>query len=763
MRAHPSRARPVLPALLFTLASTSTLASPAPDDVEAPYFQVTTPGAVDAFPLKDTRAEVRISGVVAHVHVTQTYRNDGKATLEAEYVFPASTRAAVHGMKMTVGARTITAAIRKRDDARREYARARDEGRAASLLDQERPNVLQMHVANIRPGDQVTVGLDYVEHLVPEEGVYEFAYPAVVGPRYAGGVASEERWVANPHVAAETPPFSWDLAVNLTAGVPIRELMSPSHTIGTNFVGPAEADVVLDATEHNPGNRDFILRYRLQGDDVTTGMLLHPGDTEGFFLLMAQPPQRVEPSMMPPREYVFIVDVSGSMSGFPLSVAKDLMRNLLGGMRGVDLFNVLLFSGGSSVLAEESVPASDENVARAMDLVDNQHGGGGTELLPALQRALKLPRDHSRSRMVVLITDGYVGVEARAFELIREHLDRTNVFAFGIGSSVNRHLIEGLARAGAGEPTVVTSGDDVKRAAERFQRMVSQPVLTDVEVRFEGMEVHDLEPARIPDLLAERPVVIMGKYRGAAQGRVILRGRNGGSVVERVLDVPTPPTDGRHSALRTLWARQRVAHLVDLYEVDASDARAKTVTALGLQYGLLTPFTSFVATDSERRNAGGSVTIRQPLPAAEGVTGGVAGLMGKSSGSAYGYGGLGTGSGGGGAARGGVMAVYGTLGRANVSGALDKGSVARVIRAADFRKCYDVALRKEPKLAGRVTLRLVISAEGKVTGATTESTDITDENMLACIRKRAARMTFPTGSGELKVSYPLVFRPANGG
>ena len=294
---------------------------------------------------------MNITGVIADVRVTQIYKNEGGKPIEAIYIFPTSTRAAVYGMKMTIGLRVIEARIEKKEEARRQYEQARDQGKGASLLEQQRPNVFQMNVANILPGDEIQVELLYTELLTPSEGVYELVYPTVVGPRYSNQTAEmtprSEGWVANPYLhQGEQPPYAFDIQVNLSAGLPIQELACSSHQVKTTYEGPAVARVHLDDSETRGGNRDFILRYRLAGDRIGSGLLLYEGERENFFLLMMQPPKRVRTADLPGREYIFIVDVSGSMYGFPLEMSKKLLKDLMGNLRPSDLFNVILFSGG---------------------------------------------------------------------------------------------------------------------------------------------------------------------------------------------------------------------------------------------------------------------------------------------------------------------------------------------------------------------------------------------------------------------------------
>ncbi len=614
-----------LPILVGTAAHSQQRESD--DRTLSPYFFVKSDDAqVDQLPLKSTSAAVNISGVIADVQITQVYKNQGKRPLEAIYVFPASTRAAVYGMKMIIGERVIHARISKREDARLEYERARQQGKSASLLEQQRPNVFQMNVANIMPGDEIKVELKYTELLVPTDRVYEFVYPTVVGPRYSNQPAEKalpsEQWVQNPYLhQGEAPNYTFDIQVNIAAGLPIKELHCTSHKVTANFEGPSVARVMLDKSEAYGGNRDYILRYRLDGDRIQSGLLLYQGERENFFLLMMQPPKRVAKNQIPGREYIFIVDVSGSMHGFPIEISKKLLKDLIGNLSPTDRFNVLLFSGGSSVMSEESLPATPENIRQAIYLIERQRGGGGTELLPALERALKLKKPESYSRTIVIVTDGYVTVEEDVFDLIRKNLGDANMFAFGIGTAVNRHIIEGMARVGMGEPFIITRPEEAPSKAERFRTLIQSPVLTQVKVKFQGFSTYDVEPLSIPDVLAERPVIVFGKWRGQPLGRITLSGISGNGPYREAIEVNKVKPLGNNSALRYLWARHRIALLSDYNKLRSNDKRIKEVTDLGLTYNLLTAYTSFLAVDTEVRNMDGQqTTVKQPLPLPQGVS-----------------------------------------------------------------------------------------------------------------------------------------------
>jgi Ca-activated chloride channel homolog len=608
---------------------------------ESPYFFVkSNDPSVDQLPLKSTQVDVRISGVIADVTVTQQYRNEGTRAIEAKYVFPGSTKAAVHGMSVRLGDRLINANIREKRQAVIEYDAAKKEGKTAALLEQHLPNVFQMNVANILPGDDVKVELHYTELLVPTAGSYQFVFPTVVGSRYNSpqSALAQATWVGQPVLpAGVASPAAFDIHVALNSPIGIKEMHSSSHDITTHKSESGTSMVKLKSTTIANNNRDFILDYRLAGDRIESGVMLYKGtanvgtgdSSENFFLAMVEPPKAVAATAISPRDYIFVVDISGSMHGFPLETAKTLLRELIGNLRPSDTFNVLLFSGSNRFLSPHSVPATRANIDQAIRTIQEMGGGGSTELIPALKRVYAEPKAADVSRTVVVVTDGFVTVEREAFDLVRNNLSKANVFSFGIGSSVNRHLMEGLARAGMGEPFIITQPSEAAAQAARFRKMIEAPVLTSVKARFEGLDVYDVEPQHLPDVLGERPVIVFGKWRGEATGKLVIEGQAANGPFSQTLpiapaaaaDVPANTVTST-AALRHLWARHRIASLSDQESLEGGDADRKQITELGLRYSLLTQYTSFIAVDQVVRNPDpqGSTTVNQPSPLPQGVS-----------------------------------------------------------------------------------------------------------------------------------------------
>ena len=636
------------------LGMNGTMAQKDDEDLSktlSPYFVVVSDHPeTDQLPLKRTSVQSDIVGTIADVTVRQVYVNSGKHPIEAIYTFPMSTRAAVYGMKMTIGNRTITAKIEEKKKARADYEQAKQEGKRASLLEQSRPNVFTMNVSNIMVGDTIEVELRYTELLVPEKGTYSFVYPTVVGPRYSNKskdkAGPDDDFVSTPYThQGESPSYSFGYELTIHSGIPIQDVSCTSHKMTVTNPDLKTAVVRLDPSETKGGNRDVIVNYSLQGSQIESGVLLYEGEDENFFLMMVQPPKRVLKENIPPREYIFIVDVSGSMWGFPMEITKRLMRNLIVNLNPSDKFNVVLFSSNLKVFKPKSVDANSMNIEEALEFIQSGNNWSGTEVLDALKKAYALPLpDEDMSRTFVIATDGYVDVEKECFEMIRNNSGSTNFFAFGIGSSVNRYLIEGMAYAGGGEPFIVTKEAEASKMAERFRQYISTPVLTRIKLNTGSFQAYDVEPAAVPDMMAERPILIYGKYRGKAAGTVTLTGNVGRKPWRQTFDLSKVQADTANAALRYLWARERIKgldYLVSGYE-NENDPNAKKILALGLKYNLMTNYTSFIAIDEVVANKDGQqTTVKQPLPLPEGVSDAAVGYTaGVISGTARGESGM---------------------------------------------------------------------------------------------------------------------------
>lgn len=581
-------------------------------------------------PLKHTDVKAEISGFLARVTVTQEFENTASDKVEAVYVFPLPHGAAVDAMTLDVGSRTVKGVIKRREEARAIYDAARNAGKVAALLDQERPNIFTQSVANILPGEKVKVMIRYVERLKYEAGTYEFLFPMVVGPRYIpgkpGGMKLGGGWSYDtdkvPDASRITPPVAkpgtragYDIAVevSLDAGVPLDGIVSATHEVTLERSGSSRAVVRLKNRQEIP-NKDFILRYDVAGGKIQDAVLTHRGERGGFFTLILQPPDRIQVEDVSPKELVFVLDTSGSMSGFPIEKAKEAMRLAVEAMNPQDTFNLITFAGDTHILFPEPAPATRENIRRAQEFLASRSGGGGTEMMKAIRAALDPSDSQKHIRIVCFMTDGYVGNEAEILAEIKRH-PNARVFSFGIGSAVNRYLLDKMAEAGRGEVEYVSLKDDGSAAARRFHERVRNPLLTDISIDWAGLPVSDVLPAQIPDLFSAKPVVVTGRYSSPAKGAIRLRGKLAGAPVSRLIEVDLHAAEPRHDVLAALWARAKIDIL--LHEPDTREQ----ITQLGLEYRLMTPFTSFVAVEETVITEGGKPRrVEVPVEIPEGVS-----------------------------------------------------------------------------------------------------------------------------------------------
>jgi Ca-activated chloride channel family protein len=652
------------PALLAELARVRT------EPGALPQLELTLDGGKKlALPLEHTDVRAEVSGFIARVEVTQRYKNPMTRPIEAIYVFPLPENSAVDDMKIRVGDRLIEAEIQRRAEARHTYETARREGYTAALLEQERPNVFTQSVANIPPGEDIDVVIRYVQDLTYDAGAYEFVFPMVVGPRFIPGSATGRTgpgWSpdtdAVPDASRITPPVvgggrrtGHDISVEVVIdpGLPVVDFTVPTHQVEAAVADGAT--VITLAEKDSIPNRDFVLRFRVDQDEPQGALYAHrSGKHGGVFSLVVQPPTLDVDALLGQREIVFVIDISGSMWGRPIAMAKDAAREAIRRLRPVDTFNVVTFAGQTAKAFPASRPANQTNIKLAFDFIAAAQAGGGTYLADAVKTVLSPQVEDGRDRIVVFLTDGYVGNEAgiiadveRFLQAHRQEGRRARAFGFGVGSSVNRFLLDGVGKAGDGAAVYLTTREDPVQAVDTMSRLIDHPILSDVRIDWGGLAVSDVEPARIPDLLASRPLILHGRYKAAGAGTVVVSGKANGKRVKVEIPVVLPQAESKNGVLETLWARARIESLSRALWDGEDKEVVETITGLGLDYRIVTAYTSFVAVDRSRKVGDGDpTTIVQPIDAPEGVTPEMAapvqGLLGGMGGG-VGYGGGGVG------------------------------------------------------------------------------------------------------------------------
>src|SRR5437016_285903 len=593
-------------------------------------------------PLKHTDVKAQISGFLSRVTINQEFENPFKEKIEAVYTFALPQNAAVDDMTMLVGDRTVRGKILRREEAQAVYEAAKSNGQTASLLNQERPNIFTQSVANILPGEQIKISISYVETLKYEDGSYEFVFPMVVGPRYIPGNETGTQTKANgdgfapntdqvpdasritPRPVPEGMRAGHDVSIDLTldAGVPIDGLSSKAQEVDVERPDDHRAHLRLKDQATIP-NQDFIFRYDVAGKKFSDALLTHSSAPGGYFTLILQPPERVTAEDVTPKELVFVLDTSGSMYGFPIEKAKETMKLALDNLYPYDTFDLITFSGDEHILFPEPVPATEENLAKAQAFLETRQGGGGTEMMKAIRASMDPSDKQDHVRIVCFMTDGYVGNDMEIIDEVQKH-PNARVFSFGIGGSVNRFLLDGMAKYGRGEVEYVGLNDDGSAAAKRFHERIRNPLLTDISVDWNGMAISDVYPKTIPDLFGAKPVILSGKYSGNGKGVIRLKGKMSGRDFVREIPVDFSSAE-QHDVLATLWARNRVDDLMSqdfkgAQQGNMKDDVKQAITQLGLDYRLMTQFTSFVAVEEMIVTDGGQPRrINVPIEVPEGV------------------------------------------------------------------------------------------------------------------------------------------------
>ncbi|CAD5971838.1 von Willebrand factor A domain-containing protein DDB_G0285981 [Planktothrix tepida] len=592
-----------------------------------------------AFPLKHTNVSAKIAGNLSRVEVTQSFENTFTTTLEAVYIFPLPDEAAVDEMLIQIGDHTIKGNIKKREEAQQIYELAKQQGRTAGLLEQERDNIFTQSLANIKPGEQIDVIICYSDSLKFTGGNYEFVFPMVVGPRYIPGVAIEDPSAPLtqnqdtdlvPNASRLNAPIlpegmrsrhDINVTVEIDAGVPILGINSPSHQLEIDHSGQ-NARITLAQGDTIP-NKDLMLRYQVAGEHTQTTVLTQSDERGGHFAVYLIPAIEYAADQIVPKDVVFLIDTSGSQQGMPLMQCQELMRQFINHLNPDDTFSIIDFANTTQQLSAVPLANTPQNRAQALQYINQLQADGGTELLRGIQAVLNFPvADVGRLRTVVLLTDGYIGNENQVLAEVQQHLKPGNrLHSFGAGSSVNRFLINRIAELGRGISRIIRHDEPVEPVVQEFFSQINNPVLTSIEVSWQGEgEQPVIYPTLVSDLFAEQPLVLFGKKPDSNSGILQIQGSAaGGTAYQQQLNLNFE--SGGNPAVAQLWGRSRIKALMNQMVQGETKARVEAVTETALTYQLLSQYTAFVAvSDDVRVNPSEAlVSVQVPVEMPEAV------------------------------------------------------------------------------------------------------------------------------------------------
>jgi Ca-activated chloride channel family protein len=584
-------------------------------------------------PLKHTDVRGQISGYIATVDVTQKFHNPYDEKIEAVYVFPLPQNAAVNEFIMVIGERRIRGIIRERKEAEKIYREARRQGYVASLLTQERPNIFTQKVANIEPGKNIDVNIKYFNTLAYVDGWYEFVFPMVVGPRFnppgytdgVGAVARGRNGISCQRTEVqylkpgERSGHDIAVTVDVDAGVAIEEVTCTNHVVTKTFAAPEKLTVKLNSLDSIP-NKDLVLRYKVAGKTVKSALVTHNDKRGGFFTLMLYPPESLSYLKRAPMEMIFVLDCSGSMNGKPIAKAKHAVTRALRKLQQNDTFQVIRFSNNASQFGPDPVPATPDNIRKAIRYVENLHGSGGTMMIEGIKAALDFKHDPHRFRLVSFMTDGYIGNEVEILAAIHQRLGASRIFSFGVGSSVNRYLLDRMAKLGKGAVAYIGLDDSAGEVVDLFYERISHPALTDVTIDWGNMQVTDMYPYHIRDLFVGRPVILTGRFKGNSKTTIRVTGKVGDLTQEIAIPVNLDDSAATHQGIACVWARKKIETLANQATYDNNPDLPEEIKQVALEYGLMSAYTAFIAVDSSRKTAGDhGITVAVPVPVPDGV------------------------------------------------------------------------------------------------------------------------------------------------
>lgn len=562
--------------------------------------------------LMNTDVEMKISGLVARVSVRQEFRNEGPEWVEGIYVFPLPDDAAVDRMQLHIGDRFIEGEIQEKEHAKKTYENAKQAGKKASLVEQQRANLFTTSVANVAPGERVVVEIEYLEDIRYEDGRFSIRFPMTLTPRYIAGRSLPDKlgsgWSGDtdrvPDASLVTPPMvtasrghKITLTANVHTGMPLEIIASRYHPVSVAEVNGQYSVTLIG--EQVPMDHDFELVWRPVPSAVPRAMAFTETiDGSPHHLLMVMPPdQGAAPPVLMPREVILVVDTSGSMHGVSIAQAKRAVQLALKGLQPTDRFNVIEFNSSTNALFPNSVPANALHISSALNFVQQLEANGGTEMRPALSMALSGQPPETHLRQIVFITDGSVGYEDEMFSMIEKDLGNSRLFTVGIGSAPNSMFMRKAAEAGRGSFTFISALHEVREKMDGLFQKLEHPQVTDIEVQWPSGVVVDSYPGTVPDLYLGEPVNVKARSSGAyrAGDTVTISGNSVTGAWSATLRLDS----SRESAgIGALWARARIAGLMDKERRrgDPVEIRAAIVET-AIRHHLVSKYTSLVAVD----------------------------------------------------------------------------------------------------------------------------------------------------------------------
>jgi len=600
------------------LSQSETFIKPSEVREGSLLFKIVKSGQYVSAPQLNTDVKIEVTGMVAYARVIQEFENPGEEWLEGVYVFPLPDDAAVSHLTMDVGDRVIEGVIKERKEAKKVYTEARKEGKKASLLEQERPNIFMMSVANIGPHEVVKVELEFQQTVLLDNGLFSLRFPTVVSPRYIPGQMTATSssfdefdlsgWAFATSEVPDAPRISppvvepgqdpdnpVSLEVILDPGFTLAKLQSLYHAVDINYINVEKAEIRLNST-WAVADQDFVLEWTHEKEKAPQAALFaeEKGDENFIYLMVMPPAEEVAKDYHIPREVIFVIDVSGSMDGPSIRQAKEALTFAVSRLQPEDRFNIITFNDIVGKFFNYPMTGTKKHIQQALHFIKGLEATGGTEIEPALYEALDGGKNLNRIRQVIFLTDGSVGNEQHLFKIVRERLGDSRIFTVGIGSAPNSYFMRNIAGRGKG---IFTYIGDVKEVQERMKELYTKlenPLFTDVRLSLSNQADVEMFPDPIPDLYLGEPVTLVAKTDDVPE-QFLLSGYYAGKYWEAEINSRKA---GGSEGISILWARQKIKSLMDSLDggADKDEVRENVITT-ALQHHLVSKYTSLVAVD----------------------------------------------------------------------------------------------------------------------------------------------------------------------
>ena len=558
-----------------------------------------------------TDVDYEITGAIVRAKVKQQFKNNSSLWAEGIYVFPLPEKAAVDHFRMVIGDRIIEGQVKERVTAKKIYERAKSEGKKASLIEQQRPNVFTTSLANIAPGEVITVEFEFQQVLEYKDDSYRLRFPMVVGPRYhtvqslVQGMSDPASNETSVHTETETTKntnYPVRIHILLDAGVSLYDLNSSYHRININQTSETRYSISTIG-ENIPSDRDFELVWKPQLNNKPQLSAFNESiNGENYTMLTLFPPdlshlqQKVQA-----RDVIFVLDISGSMSGTSIDQAKASLIIALDRLSSIDRFNIIWFNDQTDRLFAETVAATTQYKSTAKRFIDSLGAGGGTEMLPALKLALSDHEEFTRFRQVIFLTDGNISNEAELFDVIDRQLGDNRLFTIGIGSAPNSYFMRKAANKGRGTFTYIGDVNEVQKKTIALLKKLETPALINIQLDLDR-DRYEIFPNIIPDLYAGETTTILVKGKHLPTS-ITIKGDYGNSEWQTDAEFTNTKQDG----IRVAWAREKISSLMSLHHESSAEnvreAIKQEVTSTALQHHLVSRYTSLVAVDVTPVNA----------------------------------------------------------------------------------------------------------------------------------------------------------------